>query len=232
MQTKLLLSITTAAWITALPALAGGDMRPTTQGQEQAQTATGIGGAAAAGASAISSVVVNANSGRAGGAGNGRGAGRGAAGRDGAAGNGGGLAGNGGGAGGRIDARSAPDVLLGTSWGGGAECPVVGLGVGAAGMSGSGILSGATISQDCMMLKVARYISGELGQPDIAWRVVIKHYPEVAEAVKEAHAANNPVASATAAYTAPPAAPRPSWCNRARPATEASRAYYAQNCGG
>jgi hypothetical protein len=35
----------------------------------------------------------------------------------------------------------------------------------------------------------------------------------------------------TAAATIVPAAPRPEWCARARPTTEASKAYVAQECG-
>ncbi len=118
----------------------------------------------------------------------------------------GGGSGGGGYAGGvSIDARQAPEVLVPSIGGGGADCPVVGFGVGGSGLGGGGGFGPSWISPDCNARKVAELLAN-LGHRDAALAVLADHFPEVRKAMTPA---------ATPVGTQVVAAPRPNaptWC--------------------
>lgn len=148
----------------------------------------------------------------------------------GAGGAGGSATSRGGGSGGgaRVDARQAPDIVLPSIGGGGSDCPTVGFGASGAGLSGGGGFGPSWISTRCDHRKYAELIYLLTGDRGKALRYLASVEPDVRDALADSTA----VQPASAAGTAPPpTAAVPAWCRRARPTTEASKAYVAEVCG-
>lgn len=91
-------------------------------------------------------------------------------------------AGRGGGGGGRTVIGQAPDVLIPSIGGGGADCPVVGFGVGGSGLAGGGGFGPSWISGDCNARKLAELLA-ELGHRDAAVALLREHFSEVDKAM-------------------------------------------------
>lgn len=83
-----------------------------------------------------------------------------------------------------VDARQAPDVLVPSVGGGGADCPVVGFGVGGSGLSGGGGFGPSWISPDCNARKLAELLEA-MGRHDLAMAVLEDQYPVLKRAADE-----------------------------------------------
>lgn len=140
----------------------------------------------------------------------------------------GGSRGSSGGGAAHIDARQAPDIVVPSVGGGGSDCPTVGFGASGAGLSGGGGIGPSWISTRCDHRKYAELIYLLTGDREKALHYLASVEPDVRDALADSAA----VQPASAAGTAPPpTAAVPAWCRRARPTTEASKAYVAEVCG-
>lgn len=134
---------------------------------------------------------------------------------------------NGGGNGGGGNGNTrAPDVVLPSIGGGGADCPVVGFGVGGSGLGGGGGFGPSWISPDCNARKLAEMLD-RMGYPDAAVALLRDHFPEVGKAMQDVAqqaTAAAPVVQQSTAYPWLPHAAvvatvpvgRDDWCQTAR----------------